>query len=54
MTANNIKVSIKFEKPVGFDEWFTKTLAKCVAHGFVEKAVRDLHERENSEKTDTP
>ena len=49
MKSNNTKVSIKFEKPEGFDEWFTKTLAKCVARGIVEKAVRDLQERENSE-----
>ena len=45
-----MEVSIKYEKPEGFDEWFTKTLAKCVAHGIVEKAVRDLHKRDEESK----
>jgi hypothetical protein len=48
-TINGVRIEIYPDPlPEGFNEWFRKTLAECVAEGIVEKAVRRIHDRDKT------
>jgi hypothetical protein len=49
-----MELKVDFEKPQGFDEHWSAAVAKCVAQGIVEAAVKRIHKKseENEEVVD--